>query len=416
MDNHKMDMSKIFDNFWDESIWLPPNITWKDVEPRDGLYTNFYDLWYPLPIAAFIVVLRSMVERHLFKPLGLSLGIKDSKHVSPAPHPVLEREFNASRRDKQHVIDLQKLSADLKMSRRQIEYWLKRRRLQGKPTTLVKFCETGWRWLYYSAAFIYGIVVLWDKPWLWNIQHCWYDYPHHEVPGEVWWYYMVELAFYWSLSISQFVDVKRKDFVEMLIHHITTIALLCFSWTCNLTRCGTLVLVIHDFSDIFLEFAKLCNYTKFKTTCDIIFSIFAVSWIVTRLGIFPVWILYSIMVEAPQLREMFPAYYIFNGLLSVLLVLHVVWTYFILKIAYIALTQGKDRKQKDSRSESEETCSTSSDEGAEERTRQEKACSMKSADQNGAGSCNGLSPGAVSCNGLNPKENGVRQRMSAQEN
>ena len=47
------------------------------------------------------------------------------------------------------------------------------------------------------------------------------------------------------------------------------------------------------------------------------------------------------MVEAPQLREMFPAYYIFNGLLSVLLVLHVVWTYFILKIAYIALTQGK---------------------------------------------------------------------------
>ena len=51
--------------------------------------------------------------------------------------------------------------------------------------------------------------------------------------------------------------------------------------------------------------------------------------------------LYSIMVEAPQLREMFPAYYIFNGLLSVLLVLHVVWTYFILKIAYIALTQGK---------------------------------------------------------------------------
>ena len=63
-----------------------------------------------------------------------------------------------------------------------------------------------------------------------------YDYPHHEVPGEVWWYYMVELAFYWSLSISQFVDVKRKDFVEMLIHHITTIALLCFSWTCNLTR------------------------------------------------------------------------------------------------------------------------------------------------------------------------------------
>ena len=64
-----------------------------------------------------------------------------------------------------------------------------------------------------------------------------YDYPHHDIEPSVWWYYMIELSFYWSLSISQFTDVKRKDFVEMFIHHITTIALLSFSWTCNLTRC-----------------------------------------------------------------------------------------------------------------------------------------------------------------------------------
>ena len=53
---------------------------------------------------------------------------------------------------------------------------------------------------------------------------------------DVWLYYMLELAFYWSLCFSQFFDVKRKDFWEMFIHHLTTIALLCFSWTCNLTR------------------------------------------------------------------------------------------------------------------------------------------------------------------------------------
>ena len=34
---------------------------------------------------------------------------------------------------------------------------------------------------------------------------------------------------------------------------------------------------------------------------------------------------------------MFPAYYIFNGLLSILLVLHVIWTYFILKMAYFSV-------------------------------------------------------------------------------
>ena len=38
---------------------------------------------------------------------------------------------------------------------------------------------------------------------------------------------------------------------------------------------------------------------------------------------------------------MFPAYYIFNILLSILLVLHVIWTYYILKIVYKALGSGK---------------------------------------------------------------------------
>ena len=43
----------------------------------------------------------------------------------------------------------------------------------GKPTTMQKFCETGWRWFYYSCVFTYGVICLWDKPWLWNIRYCW---------------------------------------------------------------------------------------------------------------------------------------------------------------------------------------------------------------------------------------------------
>ena len=102
-----------------------------------------------------------------------------------------------------------------------------------------------------------------------------------------------QLAFYWSLSILQFFDVKRKDFWEMFVHHLTTIALLCFSWTCNLTRCpaacdaddavwgiqgicndkapsrcGALVLIVHDFADAFLEAAKLFHYAKWDNIPD----------------------------------------------------------------------------------------------------------------------------------------------------
>ena len=48
---------------------------------------------------------------------------------------------------------------------------------------------------------------------------------------------------------------------------------------------------------------------------------------------------FSATVEAPQILEMFPAYYIFNGLFSILLILHVVWTYFIYKVAYRSFTK-----------------------------------------------------------------------------
>ena len=67
---------------------------------------------------------------------------------------------------------------------------------------------------------------------------------------------------------------------------------------------------------------------------------------------------------------MFPAYYIFNGLFSILLILHVVWTFFIYKIAYRAVTKTvkkiflsfeiltilsvQDSELQDSRSDSEE--------------------------------------------------------------
>ena len=54
--------------------------------------------------------------------------------------------------------------------------------------------------------------VLWGKSWLWDIKHCWYNYPHHSVEKDVWWYYMVELSFYWSLCISQVSTMKLLSY------------------------------------------------------------------------------------------------------------------------------------------------------------------------------------------------------------
>ena len=104
------------------------------------------------------------------------------------------------------------------------------------------------------------------------MQDCWYNYPYHYVDSDVWWWYMGELSFYWGLLITQFFDVKRKDFWMMFVHHAVTIFLMSFSWTCNFYKVGTLVLIIHDVADIFLESAKLFKYGGAKKVKDTTFS------------------------------------------------------------------------------------------------------------------------------------------------
>lgn len=162
------------------------------------------------------------------------------------------------------------------------------------------------------------------------------------VDSDIWSYYMLSMSFYWALTVSQFFDIKRKDFWQMFIHHLVTLLLLSLSWVCNLHRVGSLVLVVHDCADIFLEAAKITKYANYQKLCDCIFAFFTLIWIVTRLGFYPR-IIYSSSVEAPRILPMFPAYYIFNSLLILLLLLHVAWTYLILKIAHSSLKSGQVR-------------------------------------------------------------------------
>lgn len=341
--------------FWSPSIWLPPNTTWDDISPNSqNRYTNYKHLIVPLPMAIVLLGVRYALERYCFAPFGKSLGIKNTRTRRAPQNDILEKAYSSRKIKLKQILALAK---QLDWSERQVERWLRLRSSQDRPSTLTKFCENSWRCLYYVYSFIYGMIVLWNKPWLWDIKHCYYHYPYHPVSDDVWWYYMVSMAFYWSLSFSQFFDVKRKDFWQMFVHHIATIVLMSFSWVGNLTRIGSLVLLVHDCADILLEAAKMAKYANYQKLCDFIFVIFTILWIITRLGVYPFWIIYSTCITAPRIVPMFPAYYIFNSLLILLLFLHMMWTYLILKIAYNAFNAGQ--MEGDIRSNSSEEVSDS---------------------------------------------------------
>jgi hypothetical protein len=61
--------------------------------------------------------------------------------------------------------------------------------------------------------------------------------------------------------------------------------------SCRFFRIGTIILALHDTSDVFLETAKLCKYTEKELGASLFFGLFAISWLLLRLIFFPIWII-----------------------------------------------------------------------------------------------------------------------------
>lgn len=72
----------------------------------------------------------------------------------------------------------------------------------------------------------------------------------------------------------------------------------CFGWPLrSVTKVGAVVFMLHDINDIFLELAKMFRYARVPALPNIAFAIFVLSWIVTRLAIFPNWVIRSTLID-----------------------------------------------------------------------------------------------------------------------
>ncbi len=58
-------------------------------------------------------------------------------------------------------------------------------------------------------------------------------------------------------------------------------------------RAGTVILALHDVSDIFMELAKLFKYCRSELGASICFGLFVLSWVLLRLIYFPFWVIWS---------------------------------------------------------------------------------------------------------------------------
>ncbi|XP_074522900.1 ceramide synthase 2 [Halichoeres trimaculatus] len=357
----------LYEWFWWDRIWLPVNLTWADLEDREGrIYAKASHLYITVPYAFACLLIRFLFESWIATPLAECAGIKPRKHLKAEHVSVLEHYYSSQSRNPPQT-DMDGLSKKSSLSVRHVERWFRRRRTQDRPAILKKFREASWRFVFYLLAFIGGVVALYDKEWFYDTREVWTGFPKQTMLESQYWYYILEMSFYGSLLFSVAFDVKRKDFKEQIIHHLATLVLLSFSWCVNYIRVGTLVMLVHDASDVLLESAKLFNYAKWEKTSLAIFVVFAVVFLVTRLIIFPFWLIHCTWVYPIHHYPAFFGYYFFNVMLVVLLGLHMFWAYLILRMMrkFMFGTLTRDERS-DYEEEDEEESSSSEDEGKEE--------------------------------------------------
>ncbi|KAF1442262.1 Ceramide synthase 2, partial [Spheniscus mendiculus] len=317
------------------------------------------DLYITLPLAFLFLVVRHLFETYVATPLAGLLNVKEKIRLKATPNAVLEKFYAATTKHPKQA-DVEMLSKKSGCTVRQVERWFRRRRNQDRPSLLKKFREASWRFTFYLIAFIAGMAVIVDKPWFYDLREVWKGYPIQSMLPSQYWYYTIELSFYWSLLFSIASDVKRKDFKEQIIHHVATIILISFSWFTNYIRAGTLIMALHDSSDYLLESAKMFNYAGWRNTCNNIFIVFAAVFIVTRLVILPFWIMHCTLVYPLDLYPAFFGYYFFNFMMVVLQLLHIFWAYLIIRMAQKFITGkargdlGSDREETDNSEEEEE--------------------------------------------------------------
>jgi acyl-CoA-dependent ceramide synthase len=281
-----------------------------------------------------------------------------------------------------------------------LDYLLKplARKLGIKRTrTQTRFAEQFYMMTYYAIYWCWGLrCFAINTPEDTNgleriLVSLWTGFPQLRLSYSLKLYYISQIAFWWQQLAVLHLEQRRSDHVQMLLHHIVTIALLVGSYSYRQWRAGNAVLVCMDTVDIILPLAKLLRYVSLQRCCDAAFVVFVVAWIVTRHILFLA-ICWSIYKHVPGTTMLFGRYSTATGemvslehnhdifhnifqpllrpqsetvdfnanirtsFLSLLLVLQcitLVWFFMILRVISRML-RGEDAM--DSRSENEEDC------------------------------------------------------------
>ncbi|KAK0547822.1 sphingosine N-acyltransferase lag1 [Tilletia horrida] len=217
---------------------------------------------------------------------------------------------------------------------------------------VLRFTEQGYSLLYWGSSSIVGLYVMsFQESWWYKFEHFWLKYPHWLLRPELKAYYLLQAAYWSQQAIVMLLKIEkpRKDYYELVAHHLVTLWLIFWSYLINLTMIGTTVFVAMDVPDSFIATAKLLNYLGKDLAATVVFGTLVGVWTYFRiyLSALTLWSVWFEFDKIPEYaRSWVPAqghwlvwwmkYHIFAPLF-LLLLLNIFWWALLWRVLFRAL-------------------------------------------------------------------------------
>lgn len=155
--------------------------------------------------------------------------------------------------------------------------------IRGKSKT-ARFNEQTYAIFYYGITSPLGLYIMKQTPmWFFNTKEFYINYPHLHHTWLFKFYYLFQAGFWSQQAVVLLLRLEkpRKDFKELVFHHIVTILLVSLSYMFNYTWMGLAIYITMDVSDLFLGTSKTLNYLNHPLEMPF-FILFIFVWIYCR--------------------------------------------------------------------------------------------------------------------------------------
>lgn len=114
------------------------------------------------------------------------------------------------------------------------------------------------------------------------------DFPCHKLPDYLLEFYVIKLSYYSiELIYTLTYNNDKPDFGEMMLHHFVTIILVFFSYSSNFIKLGSLILLLHGISDIWVANMKVVYEISSQKSLVVAYFLMLLSFAYTRVYVLP---------------------------------------------------------------------------------------------------------------------------------